>query len=828
MQDKNSQWIIIVGVLATLLFLNHGILAEYIPSFCVPLISAVIIMGGAIYFKKIYEAKIIEEQALHNENKTELLNAITSGIDNLTTSLININDKMENNFKEIKNNIDCKFSDQENLIVAQFTATKDVIGQKTNLLHNEINEKYEAINKAQQNSQNLIINKIIENNDNLEAKINVLHKTTSEQMRSHKEAILSSVQTLRTETEKHSDAINLLIANNSNAIISQLNANKEILEKDLLGLKNTLTQHEVENKEITMLAKKEILEKDIAIMNELVARLTEMREVNEQLLFELKTETINTGSATVYKLDETSNKTTELVLTETSLLNHVLSALKDEVAEYAKETITLNEQNKNAIVQTLNTNTAVIKDNFEKTTSLLTEENATVVSALGDAKQEIITNTATAKEAIVGMLQDQAKQLQDTSEKVSGNIVAVKDTVVQSQKDLMEASGHNKADIIQLFNNNAVAIKEELVKTKEQITEENAVTITALGQTKQDVITHNMAIKEAVTNILNNQTKELQENSAELKKGIIKAKDEILADNLKVLSNSMIKADEMLAETKMQIDVMKTDAVSKLDVLTQTLSETTEKKIETVNNVLIAMKKDITKQFDKVMDSIDDSVESRNAKYNKLFKQTQDFSFAVDKVLKALKTDILNEQQKIAIEQELRIENLQESIAKEQYVANNLYGQFEIQQNTVIYTLDELQRKVSAMDEIREVLKKISVDKGVQGNIAQKTNNDFYLDPNRVEEIVDQGSSMTVVHVYKDGKIVSSKMKQKDKVVYERNYTDKGILKNTKSYDKKGVLLIEASYWPNGQVKERIEYVDKNGSKQKSITKYNEKGQIIK
>lgn len=60
-------------------------------------------------------------------------------------------------------------------------------------------------------------------------------------------------------------------------------------------------------------------------------------------------------------------------------------------------------------------------------------------------------------------------------------------------------------------------------------------------------------------------------------------------------------------------------------------------------------------------------------------------------------------------------------------------------------------------------------------------------------------------------------------LTYEAHYQE-GILISSKSYNLDGNISVEDWYYPNGAIKEKIEYYSLNGKKMKEMYQYDKKG----
>lgn len=98
------------------------------------------------------------------------------------------------------------------------------------------------------------------------------------------------------------------------------------------------------------------------------------------------------------------------------------------------------------------------------------------------------------------------------------------------------------------------------------------------------------------------------------------------------------------------------------------------------------------------------------------------------------------------------------------------------------------------------------------------------LEPNRTEIIEDKENNTTIMREFRDNEIYMDLMMVNDVRRHEIYYAN-GNPKRAVNFDDSGDnIQYELEYYPNGEAKQRTEYVMRNGEEEKIVSKFDEKG----
>ena len=133
--------------------------------------------------------------------------------------------------------------------------------------------------------------------------------------------------------------------------------------------------------------------------------------------------------------------------------------------------------------------------------------------------------------------------------------------------------------------------------------------------------------------------------------------------------------------------------------------------------------------------------------------------------------------------------------------------------------LNNLESQIVSLNSLAQMLKNASEQRESAAPAGKN--------PNRVDEIHDQETGMTIFNHYKGNKLVLSEMKSGKKKIYEMEYDKDGRITRSRNYDNAGNVTTEMHYYTNGQVEERTERILVDGKIRIVKTKFDPNGKKI-
>ena len=239
--------------------------------------------------------------------------------------------------------------------------------------------------------------------------------------------------------------------------------------------------------------------------------------------------------------------------------------------------------------------------------------------------------------------------------------------------------------------------------------------------------------------------------------------------------------------------------------------------IELVDSKLLELNQELVKQANSILDKSDENTDYVSEKYNRVFDQIQSVA-KESKILIKRVNDAIEENKNTIIQSQNAVTD---SIGSHFQNVKNKEKELEslkavVERNFINISseLEITRGQLSSLNSLSILIK----------NLSEKREDKVEKKQNRIETIEDPDSGLTVKNEYKQDKLVTSQMFRGSKKVYDVFYGNRGEIVSTKNYDELGKVSLEMTYYSNGQVKERIEYI----SGKAELSKFDANGNKIK
>lgn len=433
---------------------------------------------------------------------------------------------------------------------------------------------------------------------------------------------------------------------------------------------------------------------------------------------------------------------------------------------------------------------------------------------------------------------------------INNNIEEVRNILTESVTKLLETTDASLQAVQKENNDNIANQTKELIAKLDNILEENkcgsATNLEELRKTR-DIITDKITdIDQA------NRVKE-QEHYNSVEEKLNASDDKIMGEftNIKELAKDMEEKrteavltalDGVLSEVKRLLNEVETE-ISNAEKGNAELTEKLEKSIsselqnvgnalskiegtqknnvvqimELVDSKLLGLNQELVKQANSILDKSDENNDYVSEKYNRVFEQIRSVA-KESKILINRVNDTIEENKNTIIQSQNAVNdsigNHFQDVKNKEMELELLKGVVERNFQNISSELEITRGQLSSLNSLSALIK----------NLSEKRDDKVEKKQNRIETIEDLESGLLVKNEYKQDKLVTSQMFRGSKKVYEVLYGNTGEIVSTKNYNESGKVSIEMTYYPDGQVKERIEYT----SGKAEYSKFDAKGNKIK
>lgn len=799
---------------------------------------------------------ISEELASVQRHEAEAYELLKNRIDQFEAAnkdqLENSTSKVLNSVKTTENSLKENLSEQTNLINRNAESNKININDSREALLQEIKSNG---NKAEENTANI--------NKNIEEVRNMLTESVTKLL----ETTDASLQTVQKENIDN-------IANQTKELIAKLDnileenkhsfdENLEELEKsrDLVVEKlSTIDEaNQVKTKEYYEIVEGKLASTDERLIKEFANIGTNIASRTSELIEKLDiviTENKNSSAINLEELQKTCDtivdkidavdeanqmKTKEyhkgmeerLVSTDEKLMKkfeNIGTSIANQTSELTEKLDTVIMENKNG--------SAAHLEELQKTRDIIVDKITNVDEANQVKEQEYYNSVE--------------EKLNASDDKVLREFANIKELAKEMEEKRTEADStafdgvHAKANEI-LSSSGDLANKLNMVSETLEGFEQR--TVSAIAESSATV---SQEVKDGViqsTSHMNDVSEKvietIQKNDNDTVEKLNHQRQEILS----AISGSEIKAQEnydslvgVLSEVKISLNEVETE-ISNAEKGNAELTEELKKSIaseiqnigdelskiegtqkdnvvqimELVDSKLLELNQELVKQANSILDKSDENTDYVSEKYNRVFDQIQSVA-KESKILINRVNDAIEENKNTIIQSQNVVTD---SIGSHFQNVKNKEKELEsfkavVERNflNISSELEITRGQLSSLNSLSVLIK----------NLSEKREDKVEKKQNRIETIEDPDSGLTVNNEYKQDKLVTSQMFRGSKKVYDVFYGNRGEIVSTKNYDESGKVSLEMTYHPNGQVKERIEYI----SGKAELSKFDANGNKIK
>lgn len=624
------------------------------------------------------------------------------------------------------------------------------------------------------------------------------------------------------------------VINSTEFIKNELCSSKEVISKDIEAKKNDISEelalvkkHEVELHELLKkridnfeVANKDQLEnsmskvlnlvsttensmkENLSEITDLIDRNAESNKANIDASREVLHQEINSNGNKAEENTININKNIEEVRTMfiesvTTLLETIDASVQviqkeniDNIASQTKELIekldNILEENKNSFdgnLEEIEKSRSLIVEKL----SLIDEANSTVFNHVNTKANEILSSSGD----LDNKLNMVSEMLENFEQQTISAIVESSSTVSQEVKDGAIQSTNHMNDVsekvIEIIQKNGNDTVEKLNHQKEEILfaiDGSEIKAQKNYDTIVDVLSEIKISLDEVESEISNAEKGNVELTEELKKSI--------EFELQNIGDELSKIEEIQNDNVVHI-------------------------IELVDGKLLELNQELIKQANSILDKSDENTDYVSEKYTRVFNQIQSVA-KESKILINKVNDAIEENKNIIIQSKDSVSNLVGSyfqgIKSKENELKSLKAVVERNFLNISSELEITRGQLSSLNSLSVLIK----------NLSEKREDKVDRKQNRIETIEDPYSGLTVKNEYKQDKLVTSQMFRGSRKVYDVFYGNRGEIVSTKNYNESGKVSLEMTYYSNGQVKERIEYI----SGKAELSRFDTNGNRIK
>lgn len=624
------------------------------------------------------------------------------------------------------------------------------------------------------------------------------------------------------------------VINSTEFIKNELCSSKEVISKDIEAKKNDISE------ELALVKKHEV----------------ELHEL-------LKKRIDNFEVANKDQLENSMSKVLNLVSTTENSMKENLSEITDLIDRNAESNKANIDASREVLHQEINSNgnkaeenTININKNIEEVRTMFIESVTTLLETIDASVQVIqkenIDNIASQTKELIEKLDN---ILEENKNSFDGNLEEIEKSrslIVEKLSLIDEANStvfnHVNAKANEILSSsgdldNKLNMVSEMLENFEQQTISAIVesSSTVSQEVKDGAIQstiHMNDVSEKVIEIIQKNGNDTVEKLNHQKEGILFAIDgsEIKAQKnydtiVDVLSEIKISLDEveseisnaekgnveLTEELKKSIEFELQNIGDELSKIEEIQNDNVVHIIELVDGKLLELNQELIKQANSILDKSDENTDYVSEKYTRVFNQIQSVA-KESKILINKVNDAIEENKNIIIQSKDSVSNLVGSyfqgIKSKENELKSLKAVVERNFLNISSELEITRGQLSSLNSLSVLIK----------NLSEKREDKVDRKQNRIETIEDPYSGLTVKNEYKQDKLVTSQMFRGSRKVYDVFYGSRGEIVSTKNYNESGKVNLEMTYYSNGQVKERIEYI----SGKAELSRFDTNGNRIK
>lgn len=392
---------------------------------------------------------------------------------------------------------------------------------------------------------------------------------------------------------------------------------------------------------------------------------------------------------------------------------------------------------------------------------------------------------------------------------------------------VMSSFQRMQSTLIQSMHDNQVVLVEALIEIKSMHNEALAEINLQMTSLETDIRRSQDLLNETDASIKEEMTKHYKENEQALNDvmtsisvAIDNSSNKLFAQAEDMHKDMLDRFTSGLKELSKSVDIKLAAVNKKIDSASDALSGDIDSLREKMTSEFLQEMSQLRDQFE---DGFSVQSEKIDSKSNEIIDNERNNKKALEKLITESKTSLQDQVMEHMIKS---VKSVKSEVIR--LNESNLTARYESSLNALVLK-DLVERLEDSVIESNEMGQKIiAYLRKEKKKEAQNAVVDIkQKDPNREEVIYDETNNAKLVEQYKEGLRNKSKLYVDGKLKYEAQYEGESV-RSSKSYDEKGQITLEETFYPFGAVKERIEYSKERNKIYKEITKFNENGSIIK
>lgn len=508
-------------------------------------------------------------------------------------------------------------------------------------------------------------------------------------------------------------------------------------------------------------------------------------------------------------IDSSSTNLTSQLLNETEAINNRLISDADDIEEkYLSSFAAINEA------------VEVIKN---KITDKINESSNSLAISVSASENKIIND-----------IEEKYKNASDMAGSLCEEVKNHIDCIASDSKEkIIEQSNQNANDIKSEIKE-AGSNSNDRIELLHKNTEENIKqTMALIDNNNTNMISSFEDMKVKVNSVILDNRTELNESAKHIQEDL-KLLDKNISNNQKLVSDKLSEIEDNIKtgynNTNQNIKYSSEEFNNKLNTISEDISKTlsdiigkvqcNNTSIRETENRILAKLESLNKEAVNVRTSLFNSINNVKDKIKSAdFDYTQKTLASAIKKADELKTDAERYYKAVRVDVNEAIEKAENNLTS---AVNNSNDKTE---NKLKDLLDNKMQIVAS--EVKNLYLLIGLLKNPASN---KTNSAKYSknELSKVEKIEDKENNTSIVNHYENGILDFSEMYVKNKKTYYVKYGINNAIVKSISYNTRGDADTELSYYNSGQVKERKEYIIKNGKRETVIAKFDENGNKLK
>lgn len=717
---------------------------------------------------------IFEELATVQKHEDEAHELLKNRIEQLESAS---KEHLENNTTKVLNTVKAteiclneRLSEQTDLMNRNAERNKTNIDESREALLQEIKSNG---NKADENTTNINKN-IKEVRDSLTESVTKLMETTDASLKTVKK---ESIDNIANQTKELIAKLDNILAENKNSFdgnFEELQKSRDLIVEKLRSIDEA---NQVRTKEYHDIVEGKLASTDERLIKEFANIGTSIANQTSELTEKLDTVIMENKSGSAANLEELQ-KTRDIIVDKITDVDQANQVKEQEYYNSVEEKLNASDDK---VLREFANIIELAKEMEEKRT----EADSIAFDCVHAKANEILSSSGDlanklnmVSEALEGFEQRTVSTIAESSASVSQE---VKDGVIQSTSHMNDVSER----VIEIIQKNDKDTAEKLDYQSQEILSAISGSSTK-AQENYDALVGVLSEVKLLLNEVENEISIAEKGNAQLTEELKKS----IASELQNVGDELSKIEGIQKDNVVQI-------------------------IELVDSKLLELNQELVKQANSILDKSDENTDYVSEKYNRVFDQIQSVA-KESKILINRVNDAIEESKNTIIQSQNAVND---SIGSHFQDVKNKEKELEslkavVERNflNISSELEITRGQLSSLNSLSVLIK----------NLSKKREDKVEKKQDRIETIEDPDSGLTVKNEYKQDKLVASQMFRGSKKVYDVFYGNRGEIVSTKNYDESGKVSLEMTYHPNGQVKERIEYIsgkaelsrfDANGNK---------------